>query len=97
MRLNFKENLQFCADPFPKLPREKNFSKGSPGDFGSQGCRFEPCRVQVPDNKTLNSRFLTPFCGFTPMPVPNLCPKLLNKRFDFCMRTEAKEYEQKPR
>ena len=47
MRLNFKGNLQFGADSFPKLPWEKDFSERASGDFGSQGCRFEPCRVQI--------------------------------------------------
>jgi len=38
---------QFTAARFHKLPKENGLPEGFSCDFGSQGCRFEPCRVQI--------------------------------------------------
>ena len=38
--------MQFVAVSFRNFPREKDLPWKASHDFGSQGCRFEPCRVQ---------------------------------------------------
>jgi len=41
------EDQQFTAARFHKLPKENDLPERLSCDFGSQGCRFEPCRVQI--------------------------------------------------